>query len=368
MEEKKQSSPVKVGIIGLGYWGPKLARNLHVLDGTSVAMAADLRQDRFADFKEICPDAIVTNDYRDLLNGNLDAVVISTPVGTHYRLAKEALLAGKHVLIEKPMSESSLQGEELVALARQKNLRLMVGHTFLYNAAVEAMRQVIQSGELGDIYYLNATRVNLGLLQRDINVMWDLAPHDLSIISFILDQDPIKASAIGGVYVSKSGGLPEVVYLTLRYRNDVIANLRVSWLDPVKERRITVVGSKKMLVYDDLSEQKVMVYDKGVDVTDDRLAQAEFHVPFGNWAGPERRRKRRRTEAEFQASYRNRGETEVPIEWVEPLRAECEHFVNCIRDGLAPRSDGESGLKIVKILESAQRSLVNGGLELLIEY
>ncbi len=368
MDDSKQALPVQVGIVGLGYWGPKLARNFQGVNGVSVTMAADVRPDRFGDIREICPDAEITNDYRDLLNGDLDAVVIATPAGTHYRLAREALLAGKHVLIEKPMAESSLQAEELVALAGQKNLRLMVGHTFMYNAAVEAMRRVMQSGELGEIYYLNATRVNLGLLQRDINVMWDLAPHDLSIFGFILDEDPIKASAIGGVYISKASGLQEVVYLTLRYRNDVIANLRVSWLDPIKERRITIVGSKKMLVYDDLGEHKVVIYDKGVEVTDDGLANAEFRVPFGNWTGPERRRKRRRTEAEFQASYRDGPVTQVPIEWVEPLHTECQHFVTCIREGLPPRSDGRTGLKIVKILETAQRSLVNGGLELLIEY
>jgi predicted dehydrogenase len=368
VSENEGTAPVRVGIIGLGYWGPKLARSFRGSNGTSVAMAADLHPERFEDFHEIWPEATVTNDYRDLLDADLDAIVIATPVGTHYRFTREALRAGKHVLVEKPMAESSLQGEELVRLAREGNLRLMVGHTFLYNPAVEAVRGVIQSGELGDIYYLNATRVNLGLLQPDINVMWDLAPHDLSIFNFILDQQPIKASAIGGVYIGKLGGLHEVVYLTLRYANDVIANLRVSWLDPVKERRITIVGSKKMLVYNDLGDPKVMLYDKGVDLSEDQIAKAEFRAPFGDWPGPERRRKRRRTEAEFQASYRNGPDVPVLVEWMEPLRAECQHFVDCIRRGVTPRSDGESGLRIVKILESAQRSLVNGGLELVVEY
>ena len=187
-------------------------------------MAADLRKERFEDLKEICPDATVTTDYLELLNGPVDAVVIASPVSLHYRLAKEALLAGKHVLVEKPMTESMIQAEELVEIARQKDLRLMVGHTYLYNPAVATVRRLIQSGELGEIYYLNATRVNLGLLQRDINVMWDLAPHDLSIFNLILEQQPIKVSAVGGVYINKLGGLPEVVYVTLRYSNDVIAN------------------------------------------------------------------------------------------------------------------------------------------------
>jgi predicted dehydrogenase len=368
MDENKNGSPVRVGIIGLGYWGPKLARNFHSLKGASLVMAADLRQERFHDLQELCPDAAVTNDYKDLLNGSLDAVVIATPVGTHYRLAKEALLAGKHVLVEKPMAESTMQGEELVAIARQNNLRLMVGHTFLYNAAVQTVRRVIQSGELGEIYYMNATRVNLGLLQPDINVMWDLAPHDLSIFNFILEQDPIKVSALGGVYINKPGRLPEVVYVTLRYSNDVIANLRVSWLDPVKMRRLTVVGSKKMLVYDDISEQKVILYDKGVEVTPDRITEAVFRAPFGNWPGPDRRRRSRRTAEEFHASYRNGLERAVPVDWTEPLKAECAHFIECIRAGCEASSDGGNGLKIVKILESAQRSLMNGGLELAIEY
>ncbi len=331
-------------------------------------MAADLRPERFGDLKALCPGAAVTTDYKDLLNGSVDAIVIATPVCTHYRLAKEALLAGKHVLVEKPMAESMIQGEELVAIARQKNLRLMVGHTFLYNPAVQMVRRVIQSGELGDIYYLNATRVNLGLLQPDINVMWDLAPHDLSIFNFILDQDPVKVSAIGGVYINTASGLPEVVYVTLRYQNDVIANLRVSWLDPVKMRRLTVVGSKKMLVYDDIREQKVILYDKGVEVVPNGVKAPVFRAPFGSWTGPDRRRRSRRTVEEFHAAYRNGSEEVVPVDWIEPLKAECAHFIDCIRSGCEACSDGGSGLKIVKILESAQRSLMNGGLELAIEY
>jgi len=331
-------------------------------------MASDLRSERFEDAKAICPDIVFTNDYRYLLNGRVDAVVIATPVSTHYRLTKEALLWGKHVLVEKPIAEYAAQGEELVKIARQKNLRLMVGHTFMYNPAVETVRRVVHSGELGEVYYLNATRGNLGLLQPDINVMWDLGPHDFSIFNYVLDQDPIKVSAIGGAYVNKTGGLPEVVYVTLRYRNDVIANLRVSWLDPVKTRQLTVVGSKKMLVYDDISEKKVILYDKGVEVAPDSAPAAEFRVPFGNWTGPERRRKKRRSAGEFHAAYHNGAETQVPVDWNEPLHAECQHFINCIRDGCEASSDGEQGVKIVKILESAQRSLMNGGTELVIEY
>ncbi len=343
---ENHQKPVRVGIIGLGYWGPKLARNLHTIPGVTMAMASDLRQERLDELEKLYPDIVATRDYKDLLNGrHLDAVVIATPVNTHYKLAKDALLAGKHVMVEKPITSNSVQGAELLSLAEKNNCRLMVGHTFVYNPAVEMVRQVIQSGELGDIYYINATRVNLGLLQPDINVMWDLAPHDLSILCYILNDDPIKVSALGSAYVNKSDHLDEVVYITLRFRNDMIANLRVSWLDPVKMRRLTVVGSKKMLVYDDIIEDKVILYDKGVEVP-----------PYSV------------TEAEFQASYRNGPETVIPILWAEPLRVECEHFIECIRNERTPRSDGKQGLKIVKILESAQRSLMNGGLELAIEY
>ena len=224
MEEHRNGSHVRVGIIGLGYWGPKLARNFGNLDGVSLEMAADLRQERFADLKALCPDATVTTDYKDLLNGSVDAVVIATPVCTHYRLAKEALLAGKHVLVEKPMAESMIQGEELVTIARQKDLRLMVGHTFLYNPAVQTVHRVIQSGELGEIYYLNATRVNLGLLQPDINVMWDLAPHDLSIMDYVLPYRPVAVSATGLNHVS--GGKENIAFLTLFPTAVLVARLR----------------------------------------------------------------------------------------------------------------------------------------------
>ncbi|MCJ7434321.1 MAG: Gfo/Idh/MocA family oxidoreductase, partial [Anaerolineales bacterium] len=339
MEEHQQ--PVRVGIIGLGYWGPKLARNLYNLPGVTVSMASDLRQERLDDLKKVYPDIGLTRDYKDLLDDSLDAIVIATPVYTHYSLAREALLAGKHVFVEKPLTSSSAHGQELLCLAKERGLCLMIGHTFVYNPGVEAVKRVIQSGELGDVYHLNSTRVNLGFLQPDINVMWDLAPHDLSILSYLLDDDPVKVSALGAVYVNKSRNLPEVIYINLRFKNDVIANLRVSWLDPVKIRRLTVVGSKKMLVYDDISDNKVMLYDKGVDVP-----------PYSI------------TEEEFRASYRNGPESLVPYEWVEPLHAECDHFIECIRTGCASRSGGEAGLKVVKILESAQRSLINGGLEL----
>ncbi len=336
---------IRVGVIGCGYWGPKLARNFHDIAGSELVAIADLCDDRLAEMKRLYQDVQVTLDYRELLNDSVDAVVIATPVHRHYPLAKEALLAGKHVLVEKPIASRSDQAQELVEIARERGLTLMVGHTFVYNPAVEVVRQVIQSGELGRVYYLNGTRANLGLLQPDINVMWDLAPHDLSILRYILGTDPVSVTARGAVYINLCQRHQEVVYMILFYENRVVANLHLSWLDPVKQRCLTVVGSRKMLVYDDIAEDKVILYDKGVEVP-----------PYSV------------TEAEFYASYRHGGEIACPIQWVEPLKAECSHFLECILTGSVPRSSGQDGITVLKILETAQRSLNNGGVDLFIEY
>lgn len=338
-------SKLKVGVIGCGYWGPKLARNIAEIPDAELAMVSDLQDERLAEVTGLYPQAVGTKNYHDILNGDIDAVIIATPVNTHYPLAKDALQAGKHVLVEKPITSDTDQAQELVDLARKKSLKLMVGHTFEYNPAVEAVRQVIQSGELGKIYYLNSTRVNLGLLQPDINVMWDLAPHDLSILRFILESDPISVNARGGVYVNTHRNLHEVVYMIVNFANGAMANLRLSWLDPVKQRRLTVVGDKKMLVYDDIAADKVVIFDKGVEVPPYSVTEEEFH-----------------------ASYRHGDETAVDFEWVEPLRTECSHFLDCIRTGETPRSSGEIGLTVLKVLETAQRSLMNNGEELEIGY
>jgi predicted dehydrogenase len=315
------------------------------MEDSVLAMISDMRQDRLDEMQRLYPNLRVTRDFMDLMNGDVDAVVIATPVHTHYQLAKQALMSGKHVLVEKPITARSEQAEELVQLARANNLILMVGHTFQYNPAVEAVREIIQSGQLGKIYYINSTRANLGLLQPDINVMWDLAPHDISILRYLLDADAVSVSARGAAYINTSRNLQEVVYLTIVFQGGVMANLRLSWLDPVKQRTTTVVGSQKMLVYDDIAEKKVVIYDKGVEVP-----------PYSI------------TEAEFKASYRHGDETYYPIDWREPLGVECAHFIDCIRTGATPRSSGVEGLKVLKVLETAQRSLQNGGVELLVEY
>ena len=341
----QSASTVQVGVIGAGYWGPKLARNFHDMPDSNLALVSDTRQDRLDEMKRSYPELAVTRDYLDLMNGEVDAVVIATPVHTHYSLARQSLLAGKHVLVEKPITARSAQAEELVELAAAKGLVLMVGHTFQYNPAVEAVREIIQTGQLGKIYYINSTRANLGLLQPDINVMWDLAPHDISILRYLLNADAVSVSARGSAYINTSRNLQEVVYLTIVFEGGVMANLRLSWLDPVKQRTTTVVGSQKMLVYDDIAEDKVVIYDKGVEVP-----------PYSI------------TEAEFRASYRHGEETHYPIQWREPLSVECAHFIECIRSGATPRSSGTDGLRVLKVLETAQRSLFNGGVELLVEY
>ncbi|GAC1651111.1 MAG: Gfo/Idh/MocA family oxidoreductase [Herpetosiphon sp.] len=346
------SSPIRtigIGLIGCGYWGPKLARNFDANQHAALTYVSDLSSARLAEIQDRHPDVAITCDYNELLASDaVDAVVIATPVRSHYRLCRDALLAGKHVLVEKPLTDRVDQGAELVAIAAERGLTLMVGHTFVYNPAVEAVRDIIRSGELGNIYYLNATRVNLGLLQRDINVMWDLGPHDISILQFILDADPIKVSATGSCYINKNNtGRPlyEVVYLNLVFPNDVMTNVRLSWLDPVKQRSLTVIGSKKMLVYDDIADDKVVIYDKGVEVPPHSVTEDQFH-----------------------ASYRHGAELTYPVSWSEPLAVECQHFLDCIRTGTAARSDAATALKVVKVLETAQQSLNNGGCELWIDY
>lgn len=342
---EEQVQVLRVGVIGCGYWGPKLARNFNDLTTTRLEAISDMRTDRLREMQQLYPDARTTTNFRDLFSDGIDAVAIATPVHTHYALAKEALLAGKHVFVEKPLASCSAHAEELVQIAEQRGLMLMVGHTFVYNPAVEAVREVVLSGQMGSIYYLNSTRANLGLLQPDINVMWDLAPHDISMLSFILNMQPYSVSARGAAFVNKHRKLHEVVYLNIMFDGGIMANLRLSWLDPVKQRCLTIVGSQKMLVYDDIAENKVIVYDKGVDV-----------YPYSV------------TEEQFRASYRHGGEMVYPINWREPLLVECEHFADCIRSNKQPRSNGQQGVKVIKVLEAAQRSLQNGGVELLVEY
>jgi len=300
-------------------------------------MCADKNEERLAKMKSLYPEVETTTDHRDLLRGDIAAVAIATPVWTHFPLAKEFLNAGKHVFIEKPITPSADECQELIELAEKKKRKLMVGHTFEYTAAVNKIREIVRSGELGDIMYISSTRVNLGLFQPDINVIWDLAPHDISIISYVLGKDPVSVNAQGSAHFKED--IEDVAMTTLNYDNGTIAFLHNSWLDPNKIRNMVFVGSKKMLVYDDISpNEKIKIYDKGVD-------KPKYYDSF----------------AEFQFSYRY-GDIYIPrVEETEALNSECNHFLNAIRNDTTPRSDGYSGLRVVRIIEAACKSLRESG-------
>jgi len=329
-------SKIKVGIIGFGYWGPNLARNFYEIPASHLTAIADFKVDSLERARSLYPDIALVRDYKELFSLGLDAVVISTPPVTHYSIAKECLEHGLHVLVEKPLTLNSQHAQELIDIAHRKGLILMVGHTFVYNSAVIALKEFIDSGELGDIYYIDTARLNLGLFQRESNVLWDLAPHDISILLYLLGEKPLSVGAQGMPCVFD--GIYDVAYINLVFPNKIPAYIHVSWLDPCKIRRITVVGSKKMIVYNDVeNEQKLKIYDKGVETPD-------YTDGFG----------------EFQLSYRS-GDIVIPrIGMAEPLRQECQHFLDCISNGSKPRSDGEAGLSVVKILEVAQKSMSNG--------
>jgi predicted dehydrogenase len=328
---------IKVGAIGYGYWGPNLVRNFVENRSAEVVIVADLKKERLAKIKSSYPHVLVTENYKEIFDQDLDAVVIATPPATHFALAKECLEHGLHVLVEKPITLNSKDAEELIQISKAKGLVLMVGHTFEYNAAVHELKNLIESGELGQIYYVDAARLNLGLFSRDLNVLWDLAPHDISIMLYILNRAPISVAAHGMPFVY--GGIHDVVYMNMVFPDNILAHIHVSWLDPCKVRRVTVVGSKKMVVYNDIeSNEKIRIYDKGVD-------KPEYTDTFG----------------EFQYSYRY-GDVIIPnIRLAEPLQRECQHFLDCIINHAEPRSSGVDGLQVVKIIEAAQKSLSQNG-------
>jgi len=329
---------VRIGVIGCGYWGPNLIRNFFSLPESEVVIVADIDPDRLEHIQRLYPQIQVTEDYRHIFPLNLDAAVIATPPATHYLIAKDCLAHGLHTYVEKPLTLNSQDCQTLIETASKQGLKLMVGHTFEYNLAVRKIKQIIQSGELGHIYYLHAVRVNLGLFQPETNVLWDLAPHDISILLYLLDQSPICVQAIGEDCIFQDKH--DIAYLHLKFPDKVNAHIHMSWLDPRKVRRITVVGSQKMLVYDDIeSLEKIKIFDRGVD-------KPPHTDTFGD----------------FQCSYRY-GDITIPfIQFTEPLRIECQHFVDCIQDSeMRPLSCGEQGLEVVRILEAAQRSLESQG-------
>lgn len=327
-----------IAVAGLGYWGPNWVRNLYQSQCASRLICCDLDAARLQHMKTLYPSVEVNENLDAVLaDPDVTAVIVATPVTSHFEIARRCLEADKSVLVEKPLATSTAQAAQLIALARERHLTLMVGHTFEYSTPVLKVREIINSGELGDIFYISSVRANLGIFQRDINVAWDLATHDLSIILMLLERMPSMVSCQGQSHYRSN--VEDVAMLTLYFPHNVIAYVHVSWLDPNKIRRATIVGSRKMLVYDDTAPQeKIRVYDKGVTMH-------PYYDTYGD----------------FQLSYRY-GDVYIPrLEEKEPLKVECEHFVECITKGLTPNTDGINGLRVVTVLEGASRSLRNGG-------
>jgi len=333
-----------IAIIGYGYWGPNLVRNFSAVTNCSVEWVVDLRTERLALIKKQYPNIHITSNINDALNDPaVTAVVVATPVQYHYALAKTALEHGKHVLIEKPMTQSSAEAEELIALSKKKGVVLMVDHTFLYTGAVRKIKELINSGEIGDIQYFDSTRINLGLFQPDINVLWDLAPHDISILFYLIKGRPVSVSATGISHTPN--GLENVAYLTVNYDSSHIAHFSCSWSSPVKIRKILIGGTKKMIVFDDVEpSEKVKVYDTGYTVKSDE--------------------DKRKLLVDYRA-----GDIHVPkLEQREALYGMAADFVSAIDKGTTPVSDWKVGLEVVKVLEAAQESIKNKGKEVFIKF
>lgn len=329
---------INIGIIGYGYWGPNLVRNFAETPGLAVGGVADLDSKRLGMVSKRYPGIKTTTNFLDLIaDPAIDAIAVATPVNTHFELGMAALKAGKHLWIEKPMTETLLQATNLVDEAEKRNCVLIVDHTFIYTGAVRKMAEIIKGRELGDVYYYDSIRVNLGLFQRDVSVISDLAVHDFSILDFLLGEQPVEVSAAG---TNHFPGTPEnLAYISLFFDSGMIAHCNVSWLAPVKVRQILIGGSRKMIVYDDLEpSEKVKVYDKGVSFTEDPKQIYEMRV-----------------------GYRT-GDMWAPrLDTTEALRVEGEHFVECIESGKVPQTDGSLGLRVVKLIEAATRSMSERG-------
>ena len=327
---------IRIGVVGYGYWGPAVARNFHDLDGCELVAIADSRADALKRAKRSYPSVWATTDaYQVVTSSAVDAVAVVTPVWTHFELAKAALENGKHVFVEKPFTSTAAQAEELIDLADRKHLQIMVDHTFLFTGAVKKMRELIDDGTLGRLYYYDSTRVNLGLFQHDVNVIWDLAPHDLSIMDHLIHATPEAIVATGQSHLNC---YEDVAYMTLYFPDNVIAHINVNWLSPVKVRTTLIGGEKRMLVWNDLeADEKLKVYDKGVTI-DSREGVYELLV-----------------------SYRSGDMWAPQLEQVEALRQELSYFVECISSGRDPHNDGCAGLRVVKMLAAATESLNKKG-------
>jgi predicted dehydrogenase len=328
--------PVRVGAVGCGYWGPNVIRNLDAVPGFELCCVCDADPERLRPIAARYPAARSTSRVEEILDDPaIEAVYLATPVSTHYALVKRALEQGKHVLVEKPLATRVDEAEELAEMADARDLTLMVGHTFVFSPPVRKVKQLIDAGLIGPIYYVETTRVNLGLFQKDVSVLWDLGPHDLSILMYWLGEVPLQVSARGRSYLGEA--LEDVAFLTLEFPSGILAQLQISWLAPSKLRRTSIVGRQRMIVYDDLEPvEKVKIFDRGVD---------RQPASFG----------------EFQLTYRSGDILSPRLDTTEPLYMECAHFLECIETGLVPDTSPRSGVDVVRVIQAAERSLRQGG-------
>jgi predicted dehydrogenase len=333
---ESQTPAVRVGVIGYGYWGPNIVRNLHGLDNCELVAVCDKSPAALTRAHKLYPQIQLTTDFNEILTApDIDAVAVITPVWTHFDLAKAALLNGKHVFVEKPFTSTSQQAEELIEIAQRKNLKIMVDHTFLFSGAVKKMRELVDGGVLGQLYYFDSTRVNLGLFQHDVSVIWDLAPHDLSIMDHVIVERPEAVVATGGNHLN---GLADMAFITVYFPGNIVAHINVNWLSPVKVRTTLIGGKDKMLVWNDLEpDEKIKVYDKGVQITN---GQGVY---------------------DLLVSYRS-GDVWAPkVQQTEALKHELDYFVDCIVNDRTPMNDGYAGLRVVRLLEAAEQSLGERG-------
>jgi len=330
--------PINVAVAGCGYWGPNLIRNLISLPECRVKWVCDIDRNRVSHMKQMFPGVETTPDFEVLVNDpEIDAVMVATPVHLHHEMGKKSLLAGKHTFIEKPMAPSATQCQELIELAEKNRRTLMVGHTFIYSSPVRRIKEIIDCGDIGTVQYISSRRLNLGLFQKDINVTWDLAPHDISIILYLLGKVPVAVNCQGKANVNK--GIEDVTNMSLDFAGGGFATIHSSWLDPNKVREMVIVGSKRMIVYNDNEPlEKIKIYDKRVETPPHYDTFAEFHYSYHY--------------GDMYAPY---------IKQTEPLKVECQHFLDCIRTGARPLTSGVEGLQVVRILEASTRSLRNGG-------
>ena len=327
---------INIGVIGYGYWGPNIVRNFSALEGATVQSICDSNSSSLDRARRAYPQIRTTKDCSEVLNAtDIDAVAVITPVSTHYDLAKRALLNGKHVFVEKPFTATIAQAEELIEIAERKRLTIMVDHTFIFTGAVRKIKKLIEEKTLGNLYYYDSIRINLGLFQSDVNVIWDLAPHDFSVMDYLVDEKPSAVAACGKAHVN---GMEDTAYITVHFNNNMIAHFNVNWLSPVKIRTTLIGGEKRMLVWNDLvADEKIRIYDKGVDFTS------------------------RESSYNLRVSYRS-GDMYAPrVDPIEALRSEAEYFLSCVTSGARPDNDGQAGLRVVKLLDACNQSLRQSG-------